>query len=257
MKRIIISGAIALCSLSIFSPCARGVNIRVTFENLTPNSVFSPLSSIFHDGSFANFDLGSSAPVEIQWIAELGNASFLNTKAINQGFAAKAIGGGPILGGNTVSEIFFNLDSTQNRYFNFASMFIPSNDAFIGNDNPLAYQIFEDNGNFIAQTINISANEIWDAGTEVNDETSPNAVIPNFPVTPNLNGGIAEDEVVRVHPGYENGGNFESLGFISPDELNSPVARITISTVSTPEPGNLIGLLAVGSLGLIRNHKRR
>lgn len=256
MKKTIVAGTIAFCSLSLFSGSAHSASVRVTFENLTTGSVFTPLSSIFHDGTFDNFDLGSSAPVEIQWIAELGNASVLNNKAINEGFAAQALGGSPIFAGNTVSGIF-NLDSVQNRYFNFASMFVPSNDAFIGNPNQTEYEIFDINGNFLAQTIDIPANEIWDAGTEINDETSPNVIIPGQAITAQLSpvGGIAENGVVEIHPGYISGGNLEGLGYISPTSLNSPAARITITSVSTPEPENILSLFILVGLGLMLKKK--
>lgn len=256
MKKSLVASAIAFCSLSLFSGSAHSASVKVTFENLTTNSIFSPLSSIFHDSTFDNFDLGSSAPVEIQWIAELGNASVLNNQAMNEGFVAQALGGGEILAGNTVSGIF-NLDSVQNRYFNFASMFIPSNDAFIGNPNQTEYEIFDINGNFLAQTIDIPANEIWDAGTEVNDEMSPNVVIPGELITPELTpvGGTPENGVVQIHPGYINGGNLEGLGFVSPTSLDSPVARITITSVSTPEPENIFGLFVLVGLGLMLKKK--
>jgi hypothetical protein len=34
----------------------------------------------------------------------------------------------------------------MHQYISYAAMMIPSNDAFIGNDNPMGYPIFNENG---------------------------------------------------------------------------------------------------------------
>jgi len=53
-------------------------------------------------------------------------------------------------------------------------MVIPSNDTFIGNDNPTAYQIFDSNGDFLGTNgvFEIQVTNIYDAGTEVNDASA-------------------------------------------------------------------------------------
>ena len=53
-------------------------------------------------------------------------------------------------------------------------MVIPTNDTFIGNDNATAYQIFDSAGNFLGTNgvFTIQVNNIYDAGTEVNDASA-------------------------------------------------------------------------------------
>ncbi|MEA5511140.1 PEP-CTERM sorting domain-containing protein [Crocosphaera sp. UHCC 0190] len=252
MNKIIIGSLVALSSLFSLTLPSKAARIQVTVTNLTNNSVFSPVSSIFHDGSFDNFNLGEAASLGIERIAEDGNGSFLNADAISSGFVAGSVGTGPITAGVTVSGIF-EVNPSLGRYFNFASMFVPSNDAFIGNDDQTEYQIFDINGKFISQIIDVPAFEIWDAGTEVNDEISPNAAIPGQSGI--AGAGTTEGGVVTVHPGFTAGGNLEQLGFTSPTNLPSPVFRITITSV--PEPSTLLGLLTVGGLSLLIKRKKQ
>ncbi|MEA5535835.1 PEP-CTERM sorting domain-containing protein [Crocosphaera sp. XPORK-15E] len=253
MNKIIIGGLVALSSLFSLTLPSKAARIQVTVTNLTNNNEdFSPVSSIFHDGSFDNFNLDEAASLGIERTAEDGDGSFLNADAISSGFVAGSVGTGPILTGMTVSRIF-EVNPSLGRYFNFAAMFVPSNDAFIGNDDPTEYQIFDINGKFISQIIDVPASEIWDAGTEFNDETSPNAAIPGQPFT--AGAGITENGVVTVHPGYIPGGNLEQLGFPSPTNLPSPVFRITITSV--PEPSTLLGLLTVGGLSLLIKRQKQ
>jgi len=53
-------------------------------------------------------------------------------------------------------------------------MVIPTNDSFIGNGDPLAYQVFNALGEINDMTgvftIQVFGSDIWDAGTEVNVE---------------------------------------------------------------------------------------
>ena len=78
-------------------------------------------------------------------------------------------------------------------------MVVPSNDAFVGNDDPLAIPLFDAFDNLIAQTIIVTGDQVWDAGTEVNDEVPANTVglgqaMPNT--------GVDEGGVVSLHGGF-------------------------------------------------------
>jgi DNA-binding response OmpR family regulator len=61
------------------------------------------------------------------------------------------------------------VDGASNPFFTFAAMAIPSNDFFIGNDNPMEYQLFNAAGQLQISSITVKAREIWDAGSEVFD----------------------------------------------------------------------------------------
>ena len=104
--------------------------------------------------------------------------------------------GGPIAPGVTLSSVFV-LDPTDNRYYTYASMVIPSNDAFIGNGDPLAFELFDEDGNLLPINFAVPGSLVWDAGTEVNNET--NAAF--FDQTAN-NTGDDEGGSVQLHPGF-------------------------------------------------------
>ena len=84
--------------------------------------------------------------------------------------------------------------SQDNRYFSFASMAIPSNDAFLANLNSRQYELFDSLGNFHgACQITLYGRDILDAGTEVNDPLGGAAY--------STGGGVLVDEngVIRPH----------------------------------------------------------
>ena len=136
-------------------------------------------------------------------------------------------------------------------------MLIPSNDAFVGNEDPDAYRVFNPDGSFAGPlTIEIFGRDIWDAGTELNNGDG---------AAFSLNGGaaVAENGVVDLHPGLENfEGTATPAGQIAegtapgPDDL---VARITISErtilpdwlVFDANTGTFSGTPAAGDVGTL------
>ncbi len=261
-KKILISTIVAASSLLTMTLSATAATVKVTVENLSDTGVFSPSSLFFHDGTFDTFTVGETASLAIKRQAEDGNGSLLLQDAMSSGFLGATAGSGPLLAGESV-EIELEIEPGQNDYFSFASMFVPSNDAFLGNDNPLAYPVFNESGDFISQVIDIPRDEVWDSGTEFNDESNQNAAIPGVSFTPNT--GVSTDEPVTVHPGYNSGGNFESLGFSFPAD-GSIVGRITIEEVSdfdpgdnptTPEPTTTTALLVMGGLLYLKRYLQK
>ncbi|MDJ0576807.1 MAG: spondin domain-containing protein [Xenococcaceae cyanobacterium MO_234.B1] len=143
--------------------------------------------------------------------------------------------------GETISqEITLDRDDlANNRYFSFASMLFPSNDAFIANDNPTEIEIFDAEGNFIGGNLTITGDQVWDAGTEVNDEDPV-----NVPYTlAEIANGIDENGTVQRHPGLQPAGTGGAVDFLVNGEplfansnFNQPgyeVARLTIELVET------------------------
>ena len=124
-------------------------------------------------------------------------------------------------------------------------MLVPSNDAFIANDNPMAYPLFDDSGNFTGPvSVSISGQQVWDAGTEANTESDAAFFDQSAPNT-----GVTTADVIGPHPGLNgsfanpNGSPQNILGGtngpgISFDETaadfslpGSAVAEIRISAV--------------------------
>ena len=259
-RRVIVTfvvlGTIATAGSAIAQP------LRIDVENLSPTGGFflTPLWYGLHDGGFDLFDVGGAATPGLELIAEDGDPSVLEAE-----FAAPGRLQGVVLGENgfnpppliDTGESTFGIQQVFNpvayRYFSFASMVIPSNDAFIGNENPTAYELYDAGGNFVGPlVIDIFGDEIWDAGTEVNDTMG--AAFSTV-------GGVASDEggTVQVHPGL---GNFEGTGTPVGDigaglapSADVLFARITISQV--PEPASLGLALGTAACCLAWRPRRR
>ena len=143
-------------------------------------------------------------------------------------------------------------NASLNRFFSYAGMLFPTNDGFIGNDDPL--EVFDAAGNFLGADFIISGNEVWDAGTEVNDEDLVNTP---FDLS-NLFLGDDEGGVVHRHPGLLPAGSggildLEFNGFRFPNaDFSTPgyqIARIQIEQVVVPEYTSSLSLLSLGILG--------
>ena len=198
--------------ITITEKPATSVEVLVTISNLAPSegTHLTPFWVGFHDGSFNLFDEGAAASPGLESTAEDGATALLSAEFSNAalGFEDATITGpGPppvFFPGNT-SAFKFSLDSSSplNRYFSFASMVIPSNDAFIGNGDPMAYEVFDESGNFVMTEIIILGTQVWDAGTEVNDEVPANVAFLEQ-AAPNT--GPDENGTVQFHSGFASGG---------------------------------------------------
>lgn len=202
-------------------------SVIITLENGQPSrGVFlTPPWIGIHDGTFDTYNGGDPADVplggdEVERLAEDGdNASITATfdSATNGGPQATVLGpGGPLAPGDRAA-VTLNVDPAIDRYFSYASMIIPSNDAFAANGNPLAHQLFDDSGRFVGTDFIVSGEEINDAGTEVNDEIAGNVAFLNQ-TAPDT--GVDENGVVVApHPGF-----LDPAGLTYPDGvLNHPV----------------------------------
>lgn len=165
-------------------------SVVITLENAQPGrGVFlTPPWIGIHDGTFDTYDGGSVASVplggdEIERLAEDGNNGPLTVTFENRLPNAPQVQGvaGPTgpLGPRDRASVVLNVNPSTDRYFSYASMVIPSNDAFIANGNPLAHQLFDESGNFTGQDFVVSGDETNDAGTEVNDEIASNVAFLN------------------------------------------------------------------------------
>lgn len=188
-----------------------GEAITVTVTNtLGEGGTFlTPVWFGFHDG--ANFDLwtdGEAASGGLERIAEDGSVEALaaefNQQVIDGGVDATIIGGagapGPIDPGESASfTLNVNPDQVGQGFFSWATMVIPSNDAFLASpDDALQDFIFEENGTFVGPlVIDRFGSDVLDAGTEVNTEEG--AAFLNQTARDQ---GTAENGVVRQHEGF-------------------------------------------------------
>lgn len=258
--------------------------------------VITPLWASFHDGSFDTFTPGTTASSGVEHIAEdglvgleanvpgfidLARAAGLRPESlpppetlIDSQFGASPAGqsGGTqgiitvtpvgIVPGATLSRVFeLDENSGSNDFFSYAAMFIPSNDAFFADEEPI--RVFGPDGAFIGAEILVAGADIWDAGTEVNTDgtlAEANATIPvNLAV---VGEGTPENGVISRHQGLGAGALAQMVpnggpGFAGAD-FSAPgfqVARITVTRVS--EPSTLAAPLLVAVLGLHLARRRR
>ncbi len=239
--------------------------VRVTIQNLAPatGTFLTPLWVGFHDGTFDTYDLGSPASPAIERIAEDGDSQQLFAS-----FKANAVGGidseifgagaPPVFDPGESASITFILDqnSPLTRYFSYASMIIPSNDAFIANGDPMAHPIFDPGGKFLGADFIVLGSAVRDAGTEVNDELPQNTAFFGQAID---NTGVVENGVITIHPGFNSpgsGGILDAAKFAGADfKLDGyQIARITVSLV--PEPSTVV-LAATGALAAAVRLRRR
>ena len=197
----VLTGALLLTA----SPLqADPVHVRVTVENLMPEngSLITPAWIGFHEGNFDFFDAGSSASMALERLAEDGNPSGLSesfTTPDSNRFDGVLDGIGPISpGGVTYKDFFLDDSDPAHRFFSYAAMVIPSNDAFVSNMEPI--KVFDEMGNLMLDAVQLGGATVLDAGTEQNTEI-PEATPLLGQMMPNT--GSEENDVVRMHDGFK------------------------------------------------------
>lgn len=215
------------------------VVVTVTNAQTAGGTFFTPVWFGFHDGAaFDLFTAGEAASPGLERLAEDGSvegiAAEFNAQVNGNGIDATLIGGagaaGPIDPGESAS-FTLNVDPNQvgSGFFTWATMVIPSNDAFLSvPDNALADPIFDENGNFIPLTIQRFGTDVLDAGTEVNNELDAAFLNQTARDT-----GTAENGVVASHPGF-NG----SVGNPNATPVNILGGTTAAGTVVDPTIGD-------------------
>ncbi len=211
--RIIRLSAIALGFLTVQ---AQAETVQVTIENLTPAGgiFFTPVWVGFHDGNFDLYDLGSAATPGLERLAEDGTTSVLSdefllsqTQGVD-GVVTEAAGfaGAPVFDPGGRASLTLEVDATSNAFFSYATMVIPSNDAFVANANPQAHRLFDESGNFAGPiSFTVFGQQVRDGGTE--DNTEMDAAFLN---QTGLDTGVTSNDVVAIHPGFN--GSFSNPG---------------------------------------------
>ncbi len=260
--RRLLSPVGALLSASVVLASSSGAQQRlvtVTVNNLAPtNSIsFAPTHLGFHSGVFDSFNNGSTAGAGIVSVAEGGaGGQWQADFAAADPTATRGVIGGALTPGQSRSMSFL-VNTGLNPFFSFAAMVIPSNDFFLGNDNPQAFRLFDMMGNLTINSISQTSSQIWDAGSEqfsiagaaflvngVNDvRTAQNGVVGfNFAELAGFNGE-------QTAAGYT---------FNSQLNANQQVYKIDFtSTAVVPEPST-VALLGAGlaTLALVARRKR-
>ncbi|CAN5825030.1 hypothetical protein BH11PLA1_BH11PLA1_00690 [soil metagenome] len=250
---LIVLGIAGLCAVAHAQP----VQLRVTVQNLAPtNSVsFAPLRVGFNNGTFDAFNNGMTPTAPIISIAEGGSGSawFPAFAAADPTATLGTVVGmpaGPLLPGVTASTDF-TVDPSINRFFTFGAMVVPSNDHFIGNDNPMQYMLFNAMGQLNITTISQFGHDIWDNGSETEDPANAAFLV----------GGVNDQRTPQngvVNFNFDRLNTFNGLttaaGYTFQRQIgaNDEIYRITFEII--PSPG---AAAALGMGGLLAARRRR
>lgn len=220
---------------------AAAVQFQITVTNLSPN-VLSPMPLIAHDGGFDLFNEGAAASAAVEAVAEGGDTTGvinMAQAAMGGSVAAYGVAGAAPLGPGESAMITLDTDM-MHPWLSFVSMMGISNDGFIGHTTgDGAIDLFPGGMPLMGAFIITPAN-VWDAGTEVNDESA--ATVGALGGM----GGVDEFGVItRPHPGILG------IGAIPADRnwTSGNVAMLEI----VPEPASFL-MLAAG--GLLLRRKR-
>ncbi|MEO0399372.1 MAG: spondin domain-containing protein [Pseudomonadota bacterium] len=161
----------------VTSAHATMVQVTVTNTQQSGGLSLTPVYFGFHNGNVDLFDVSEAASAGIEEIAETGGFGTLRDERLAQqtsSVGGVAFGGGGLIDGplepGETTSFTVDLDAIDNRYLFFASMILPSNDSFIGVDDPRAFDLFDSSGMFRGdQTFSITSAFAYDAGTEAND----------------------------------------------------------------------------------------
>ena len=254
--RLSAAGILAFAGLATAASAA-SVSVSITNEQ-GPNGVFlTPVLSIFHDGSYDTFDVGGIASPGVEAVAEGGVVTQAVADAQAAGAASGVItspggfAGAPVVDPGETATLQFDLDPASDRYFSYLSMVIPSNDLFIGNPDQMAHEIFDIAGDFTdIGTIFIYSTDVWDAGTEENN---------NLGAAFNAAGGDATDTTKRITQQgslFFLSGESTAAGTVL-DLANGRTLLATINISEVPVPAAFPMLLAgLGGLGLMKRKRR-
>ncbi len=235
---------------------AAQINLTITAENLAPadSITFTPLHFGIHNGSFDAFNRGQFATAPIISVAEGGSGvAWQAAFALADPTATRGTIGMPLFPGQSRS-LTVMVDTAVNTYFSFASMAIPSNDFFIGNDSPTRFSLLNPDGSLKITSINQKASQIWDAGSEVLDPAAAAFVGNNALRAP-------QNSVVAFNFGefaaYNGLTTAAGYTFNSALTADTDVYRISFSAAPIPEP-EIYALMASGLMviGAIARRRR-
>ena len=233
--------------------------VTVTVNNLAPtNSIsFAGTHVGFHKGVFDAFNNGMTAGAGIVSVAEGGVGGVWQSDfAAADPTATRGLIAGALTPGQSRSMSFL-VNTGLNPFFSFASMVLPSNDFFIGNDNPQGFRLFDASGNLLINKISQSSSQIWDAGSELfSIEGAAFLVNGNNDVRTPQNGVVAFNFAELA--GFN--GQVTAAGYTFNSQLtaNQPVYSIDFTSAAVvPEPSTVV-LLSAGLLmmGLVARRKR-
>ncbi|MCU0647324.1 MAG: spondin domain-containing protein [Gemmatimonadaceae bacterium] len=256
MHRLSSSAIRAVALLGVLSTVAhaqsRLVTVTVTNRAAANSIAYAPTHLGFHRGVFDAFNIGQAAGVGIVSVAEGGaGGQWQADFAAADPTATRGIIGGPLLAGQSRSMSFM-VDAGLNKYFTFATMVIPSNDFFLGNDNPMRYRLFDDAGNLLINRITQTASQIWDAGSEAFSVAGAAFLVNGMNDLRTPQNGVVNFNFAEL-AGFNGEQTAAGYVFNSGLTADQEVYRLDFTSVAVvPEPGTIVllssGLLLLGAV---------
>jgi hypothetical protein len=232
-----------LASLGLAALPLSATTLTLQIQNLGPmeGTWVTPVWVGFHDGGFDSFDTGMPASMAVERYAEDGSGSYLAGDFSSYGGAQVqatlvADSGIPPIAPGGTATLQLEVDGSQpsGRYLSFLAMVLPSNDAFVANDDPMSLPVFDGSGAFMGLDVVIGGNQVFDAGTEINDEIPAHTAFLGQ-MTPDT--GVSENGVIAPHGGFNpmgSGGILDDPMFAMADfaQPGYPLMRITVTRES-------------------------
>ncbi|MGI9393261.1 MAG: spondin domain-containing protein [Boseongicola sp.] len=251
------AASILLSCVMASAAAAAAIEVTITNEQDADGLFLTPLLSIFHDGTYDTFDAGGSASIGVETIAETGNAMPESDAAMLAGATTGVITspggfpGAPVIDPGETASMTFDLDPNNDRFFSYLSMVIPSNDLFIGNENSMAYEVFDIAGAFTnLGAIQIFTTDIWDAGTEENN---------NLGAAFNAASGVETDTndpiTQQVSVFFLSGQSTAAETTLNLPQDATHLATIELSQVPVPAAFPML-LLGLGGLGFAARRRK-
>lgn len=245
MKLFIAAVLSTLGSAYAIVPDPITVMAEITITNLAPSegTFLTPVWAGIHNGAFDLYDRNKTVTVAVERLAEDGDTALL-MHDFSQTMGAvwdATLSSAPIAPGETVTmpiEVTY-IPGYCEYYFSYASMVIPSNDFWVANGNPMAYEVIDKLGNFLGTEFTVMGTEVLDAGTEVNDE-DPTTTAFFGQASPDT--GVNENSFVTLATeGFkpaEEGGILADEMFANAD-FTVPEYQVMSIKVAAMESGNL------------------
>ncbi|EKM17731.1 spondin_N family protein [Vibrio harveyi] len=162
-------GLLAGCPSDDDNDVVKSYRYTINVANLTANQPMSPLAILAHNDKYKLFEIGKSSSVELEHLAEGGsNAELLALKDSND-YVYQTLSGNGLVLPDSSDSVTFTVDPHKAGYVSIASMFVNTNDAFVG-ETGLSLKSLA-----VGESYEMSMN-VWDSGTELNDELA--ATIP-------------------------------------------------------------------------------
>ena len=200
-------------------------NVAGALQPLTPSvmALHNPAARIFHPGT--------AASAELERVAESGDVDPLAAalSGSRQVFDSGVAPGpdGPILPDQTAT---LTLQGPPGARISLVSMLVCTNDGFTGIDSARLPKRVGASASFEVQA--------YDAGTEQNTEARSDLVPPCVMATTGTSGGtggdqpsIAEDEVIRHHPGIDDDTDGDDILTVGQHQWDEVVARIEVERI--------------------------